>query len=368
MIIEQSRVSLRAEHESYEFTAVTNDLEATGSRLGGLANGSLFDELFADAQRNQDSGQNPDEDSQQSILVMTEEGLQFRETTNDDSEGKLQESYTQAKLFRALIEALTGRKLPLEQPSGCDCPEPVSEQDFSQGRIQRSTATDFLGQGFQVEMTVNVTQTQFEYEASSFMAEGTVKTADGQEIDLNLNLQMQRSYSSSLSYTTTQTVTFKDPLVLNFDGTAAELEDTEFEFDIDADGETEWINALVDSSGWLALDKNGDGKINDGSELFGALSGDGFADLAEYDEDQNGFIDEADAIYNDLLVWTKTAEQDELTGLKENDVGAIYLNSAATPFDLKDGENNTQGRVLSSSFYLTDSGEAGSIQQIDMAV
>ena len=44
---------------------------------------------------------------------------------------------------------------------------------------------------------------------------------------------------------------------------------------------------MLNGSGYLALDKNGDGTINDGSELFGTRNGDGFADLAQYDEDGN---------------------------------------------------------------------------------
>ncbi len=39
-------------------------------------------------------------------------------------------------------------------------------------------------------------------------------------------------------------------------------------------------------------------KINDGSELFGTSSGDGFKDLATYDEDENGWIDENDSIFS----------------------------------------------------------------------
>ena len=76
-------------------------------------------------------------------------------------------------------------------------------------------------------------------------------------------------------------------------------------FDIDADGEEESISYLQGGSGYLALDKNGDGVINDGSELFGTKSGDGFADLAEYDADGNGWIDENDPIFDKLLIWAK---------------------------------------------------------------
>ena len=54
---------------------------------------------------------------------------------------------------------------------------------------------------------------------------------------------------------------------------------------------------LGSGSGFLALDKNGNGKIDDGSELFGTKSGDGFADLAEYDSDGNGWIDEKGRVY-----------------------------------------------------------------------
>ena len=74
-----------------------------------------------------------------------------------------------------------------------------------------------------------------------------------------------------------------------------ELSDQTFYFDLDADGEEEEISMLK-GSGYLALDKNEDGIINDGSELFGTGNGDGFADLARYDEDGNGWIDENDSI------------------------------------------------------------------------
>lgn len=45
---------------------------------------------------------------------------------------------------------------------------------------------------------------------------------------------------------------------------------------------------------FLALDKNGDSVINDGKELFGAATGQGFKELAIYDSDKNYWIDEND--------------------------------------------------------------------------
>ena len=91
-----------------------------------------------------------------------------------------------------------------------------------------------------------------------------------------------------------------DPLVINFAGTAAELSDTSFAFDLDNDGSKEEIATLAPGSGFLALDRNGDGVINNGSELFGPNSGDGFADLAALDSDNNGWLHDNDDAFQSL--------------------------------------------------------------------
>ena len=54
----------------------------------------------------------------------------------------------------------------------------------------------------------------------------------------------------------------------------ADVRDQTFKFDLDADGREDEISMLGKGSGFLALDKNGNGKIDDGSELFGTKSGD----------------------------------------------------------------------------------------------
>ena len=124
------------------------------------------------------------------------------------------------------------------------------------------------------------------------------------------------------------------------------------------------------SSGFLALDKNKDGKINDGSELFGTRSGDGFKDLASYDEDGNGWIDENDSIWKDLKVWTKDENgRDYLMDLREANVGAIYLGSAQTEFSLnRMADNQTDGIIRRTGVYLKETGEAGTIQHVDLTL
>ncbi len=125
---------------------------------------------------------------------------------------------------------------------------------------------------------------------------------------------------------------------------------------------------LFRSSGFLALDKNGDGKINDGSELFGATSGNGFADLAQYDSDGNGWIDEADEIFDKLLIWSKDENgNDQLVGLGKAGVGAIYLGAQDTQFSMNSQQNQMNALIRQTGMFMYENGGVGTIQQIDFA-
>ncbi len=145
------------------------------------------------------------------------------------------------------------------------------------------------------------------------------------------------------------------------------MTDQKFAFDLDADG-TEDSISFVQGAGFLTLDRNGDGIVNNGTELFGPNTGNGFDELQVYDEDGNHWIDENDSVYSQLKVWTKDADgNDVLRSLKENDVGALYLGNVSSPFDIKNAQNALQGQVRSSGLWLTEDGQAHTMQQIDLA-
>ncbi len=208
-----------------------------------------------------------------------------------------------------------------------------------------------------------------ESERTTFSTAGTVKTADGREISFHVNVGMSREFQSRFTEDLQLArFTLCDPLVINLDGDVADVEDQTFYFDIDADGEKDEISRLGKGSGYLALDKNGDGVINDGSELFGTQSGDGFADLAQYDEDGNGWIDENDAVWDKLKIWCKDENgKDVLYRLADKGVGAICLQKAATDFTLQGQEGRTQGVIRSTGVFLYENGLAGTIQHVDVA-
>ncbi len=209
-----------------------------------------------------------------------------------------------------------------------------------------------------------------ETENTCYQARGVVKTADGREISFGVDLEMSRSFCAKYESMTQEEYICTDPLVINLDTNIGSVSDQKFLFDLDSDGEEELISFAGEGSGFLALDKNGDGKINDGSELFGTKSGNGFADLAAYDEDGNGWIDENDAIFKDLKIWTKDAQgNNKLIDLGQAGVGAIYLGYSSTQFSLNETEtNHTNGIIRSTGVFLKENGGAGTIQHIDLTL
>lgn len=202
-------------------------------------------------------------------------------------------------------------------------------------------------------------------ENTAFRSNGTVVTSDGRTINFGISLEMSRSFESVYASSTKEEV-FTDPLIINMDTDAAALADVSFYFDLNCDGVEEEMSGLDAASGFLALDKNGDGEINNGSELFGAKTGDGFSELAAYDQDGNGWIDEGDEIFSQLKVWTKCGTEDaKLLPLSEADVGAIFLGSQNTQYSLIDSYGDTGAMIRKTGIYLKESGGAGTVQHVD---
>ena len=273
-------------------------------------------------------------------------------------------------VIKLLVEAMTGHKIKVVSLDGVKDAQANGEAlaaEVQQGQQPAQQPAQRAGWGLEYDLH----ETHDEFEQTSFAAQGVVKTADGKEISFSYDLEMAREFHSETNVSVRAgDAKLKDPLVINFGGTAAQLSDKKFAFDLDADGKKNRVSWVGPNSGFLALDKNGNGAIDDGSELFGAKTGNGFAELAAYDDDKNGWIDENDAVYSKLQVWSKSgAGGDVQASLKERNVGAISLGNAATPFELKNAANQLQGAVRSSGIYVKEDGTGvGSVQQIDLAV
>lgn len=278
---------------------------------------------------------------------------------SDDNTDSAVDGDAKLSLIRSMLEFLTGYKIRI-----FDAAELQGHPDSSASE-SASANTPPAGYGIEYDRQESYT----EAEETSFSASGTVQTADGKEISFDLQLSMSRYYheESSVSLRLGDAARKTDPLVLNFSGTAAQLSDQRFAFDLNADGQTENISFAAPGSGFLVFDRNKDGKINDGRELFGPSSGNGFTELAELDSDKNGWIDENDSSYKNLKIWARDKHgQTTLSSLAEAQVGAISLSHIASPFDLKTQNNELLGQVRSSGIFLQEDGQAGTIQQIDL--
>lgn len=196
-----------------------------------------------------------------------------------------------------------------------------------------------------------------------FEARGKVTTQDGAEIPIDIRLRLCDDRTRLTALAEDFRATLVDPLVINYASDSAQLSDKKFSFDIDADGTADSISMPVNGSAFLALDRNGDGIITDGSELFGVKSGNGFAELAELDDDHNGFIDEGDRVYEQLRLYTKNADgQDVVFTLREKGIQAISLDNIETMLRLP---QNT-GLLRRTGYVIRSDKTATTVQHIDV--
>lgn len=206
---------------------------------------------------------------------------------------------------------------------------------------------------------------QYEMENLELLALGSVKSSQD-----SINFTLSATLHHEERYTLERLVNKNaiDPLVINLHGELASVNQTKsFAFDLNGDGEKEAMALLSEGNAFLALDKNGNGKIDDGTELFGTQNGDGFAHLAQYDDDENGVIDENDAIFEQLRLWQKSALKEGLITLKQARVGALLLENVASSFTYTH-EGDASATLQKSGVVLFETGKAGWMSHLDFFV
>jgi hypothetical protein len=153
--------------------------------------------------------------------------------------------------------------------------------------------------------------------------------------------------------------------VLDLDGDGIETidfddADTRVYFDDDGDFFRERTGWLGPDDGFLALDLNGNGLVDDISELFGGVGERGFAALSEHDENADGAIDARDGVFARLLVWQDrdsdgVSEAGEMSALAGHGIVSIDFGAA---IDL--GITTPQGvRLLAESTFTRADGTTG---------
>jgi Ca2+-binding RTX toxin-like protein len=147
------------------------------------------------------------------------------------------------------------------------------------------------------------------------------------------------------------------PLVLDLDGDGVELTalaNSNAFFDLDSDNFAEQTGWVGPDDGLLAFDRNGNGKIDNITELFGSGTTSGFTILSALDTNGDGVINASDADFANLVVWTDSngdgsTDTGELHSLADLGITSISLAAAAANV-----WNNGNHIAQTSSFTRTD--------------
>lgn len=350
MYISDANLRLQASHSAQSSTETHERFQLRFSSPGVLPERAATDAELPNSR--------PDLSAAGSLLRLERQTLSF------SSQPLSADDQLQVMIIQELYRQITGRRLQVAEPSLTEPGASFTLEIPIVGNL--STAAGDAGFGMLYERT----QIHRESASLQFRAQGQVTTGDGRVLDITTALNMSREYARRETFSVRMgDAALIDPLVVNFDGLGARLTDQQFEFDLDSNGTKEQLASLHSGSGYLALDRNGDGTINNGSELFGPSTGKGFAELAAFDEDGNGFIDEADAVYDKLRIWRRFEDgSQQLMALGEAGVGAIYLGHVSSPFSLKNEHNELLGEIASTSIYLREDGTSGVVQQVNLAV
>lgn len=285
-------------------------------------------------------------------------------SASDTDEIKDQSAEVKLKLIESFIYITTGKRVKLQAPElgAVRKEKPV----ISDPDAVMSGMDDRDGWGLVYEYH----EVSVEQENVFFNSAGSVKTSNGATISFELDFIMSRAFYQEHNVSLRLGDAAKmDPLIIALNKSAPELSQNKVAFDLNSDGKNENISFATGNSGFLALDKNNDGMINDGSELFGPDSGDGFAELRAYDVDKNGWIDEGDGIFSRLAICSLSENGDKtLFKLMEAGIGAIYLNDISTPYSFKDSAGMLLGEMRSSTIFLKEDGTGGTIHHIDLTI
>lgn len=221
---------------------------------------------------------------------------------------------------------------------GYDWPTWPDKHNGTWNQVTRAAAIN--GSNQCIYTSGNTTDHEFNHECASCPGEGMEP----------LECYAPYNYDSCLGCCDDGTGTCPgSPILIDVTGDGFSLTNTVngVNFDLDADGNKERTAWTIAGAGnaWLALDRNGNGAIDTGEELFGNFTAqtdpprgharNGFLALAEFDKQQNGgnldgLIDIRDAIFGSLRLWLDAnhngvSEPSELRGLAELNLESLAL-------------------------------------------
>ncbi|MCG8504601.1 MAG: cadherin domain-containing protein [Sphingomonadales bacterium] len=166
---------------------------------------------------------------------------------------------------------------------------------------------------------------------------------------------------------------FVPPLIIDLDGDGVELTPlatSTVAFDMDGDGDLDFTGWAGADDGFLALDRNGDGVINDASEIsfVGDLPGarTDLEGIAAFDTNHDGVFDVGDERFGEFQVWQDAnqdgvSQADELTSLADRGIASIDLTPVPTGETVTGSIDNV---VVNTSHFTREDGTTGEVGDV----
>lgn len=310
---------------------------------------------------------------QESVLALSREEAQRKfDNRSVDQEASVTLELTTTHTDRLALQSaakVTGPDGSTRNHFGQSIAETITENTlqgtFTIRRAGPSNGADESTDASYLDITtIEKVQTQTSIQMNT---QGSVTTADGREINFLLQLEFDRVTEREQMNRFVGDVDLIDPLTINLEGKTVQLSDEVFNFDLNADGKSERISKTATGSGYLVFDRNGNGQIDDGSELFGPSTGHGYQELAELDDDGNGWIDEGDKAFAQLGFWQfDAAGASSIQSLSDVGLGALSLTRSATDYDLLNDDGELLAQVKNSGAALMENGAVAVMQELNL--
>jgi len=225
------------------------------------------------------------------------------------------------------------------------------------------------GQSFQQGDLLSVEQWRSHEQHLNYQVQGVFNVND-QELSLDYNFALS-SEQVSYSKIEVSAAALKDPIIVQFGSQGLGNIKGQQDFAINQDNTLDSLPIFSGDVGYLVYDKNNNQQADNGNELFGPTTGQGFTELAQLDSNNNGFIDPDDQQFEQLYLWQPNGDIDQieqLLSLAEAKIQAISLSAISTPFDFYDQQGEIQAQLRLSSFAISESGNGRGVHQIDVRI
>ncbi len=224
------------------------------------------------------------------------------------------------------------------------------------------------GQSFQHNDLLSVERWTSHEQRLDYQVQG-VFSVNEQELSLNYSFTLASEHES-YSKIEMSAAALKDPIVVQFGSQELGYIEGEKKFAINQDNTLDSLPIFSGDVGYLVYDKNQNQQADDGSELFGPQTGQGFAELAQLDSNNNGFIDAEDQQFEQLYIWQPSDDYqtEQWLSLSQANIQAISLSAVNTPFDFYDSQGEIQAQMRQSSFAISEEGLGRGVHQIDVRI